>query len=471
VIGELILKELHDDLLSLRFQVGFLLALVLVSVSAFVLSTNYQRERSEYFQRLHQEDDFLRKYAHLNRLGPVLRARRPPSPIVLVRGLPNEAGIETLDSHPMLELFPPMDLTSIVAIILSLFGIVLGFDAINGEKERGTLRLILSHRLRRFDVAIAKWASGMIVLVIAFVAAVLVGLIIVRLRSGVEWTRDDWLSFAATCIVSLLYSGIFFSLALTLSALFQRSSISVLASLLAWVCFVLIVPNISPYIAAQIVRVPSRAALERDLQYITSEERDELGRALAGKVREKYKTSFGFGEIASEELKRRVATDPAFARLFEQFRKEIEAAWEEANRLQGEKARRMQEAYDSLTKRQFLLSKRLSYASPLPPLIYASTELSLTGFGSREQFGIQAREYSRTLRDYAWARFHEEQRKTPAFSWNDFLDVSTRPRFTYIPSPFAERLAAALPFAGMLAGWNLLFLTVAVVASLRFDVR
>jgi len=447
VIGELILKELHDDLLSLRFQVGFLLALVLVSVSAFVLSTNYQRERSEYFQRLHQEDDFLRKYAHLNRLGPVLRARRPPSPIVLVRGLPNEAGIETLDSHPMLELFPPMDLTSIVAIILSLFGIVLGFDAINGEKERGTLRLILSHRLRRFDVAIAKWASGMIVLVIAFV------------------------SFAATCIVSLLYSGIFFSLALTLSALFQRSSISVLASLLAWVCFVLIVPNISPYIAAQIVRVPSRAALERDLQYITSEERDELGRALAGKVREKYKTSFGFGEIASEELKRRVATDPAFARLFEQFRKEIEAAWEEANRLQGEKARRMQEAYDSLTKRQFLLSKRLSYASPLPPLIYASTELSLTGFGSREQFGIQAREYSRTLRDYAWARFHEEQRKTPAFSWNDFLDVSTRPRFTYIPSPFAERLAAALPFAGMLAGWNLLFLTVAVVASLRFDVR
>jgi len=37
MIKELILKELRDHLLSLRFQVGFLLVFVLLSTAAFVL--------------------------------------------------------------------------------------------------------------------------------------------------------------------------------------------------------------------------------------------------------------------------------------------------------------------------------------------------------------------------------------------------------------------------------------------------
>ena len=75
MIRDLLLKETHDHLLSLRFQVGLALALVLVSVSAFVLSTQYQRERADYERRLSQEDAFLRQYAHVNRL----RHGRPPA--------------------------------------------------------------------------------------------------------------------------------------------------------------------------------------------------------------------------------------------------------------------------------------------------------------------------------------------------------------------------------------------------------
>jgi hypothetical protein len=247
--------------------------------------------------------------------------------------------------------------------------------------------------------------------------------------------------------------------------------VSVLVNLFVWVVLVLVVPNLSPYVAAQIVRIPSVAALQRDLQYLTSEERDELGRAAQRKVEEKYKLLIRFGDRASEEIKHRVETDPEFRRLYDQFQKEIEAAWGEVNRQQQEKAARLVEGAEARTRSQFQLSKKLSYASPLPPLVYASTELSVTGFDSRDQFDRQAGAYNRALRQYAQARYREEQQKNPAFSWNDFLDLSTRPRFTYVPPPFAERFASALPFVAFLVGWNLLFFTTAIISFLRFDVR
>jgi ABC-type transport system involved in multi-copper enzyme maturation permease subunit len=468
---ELILKELRDHLLSLRFQVGFLLALVLVSTAAFVLSTEYQRESHELFERQRQEDAFLAKYSHLNRLGAVVRVGRPPSPIILVPGLPRDAGVETLNANPMPELFPPAGLESIVGVVFSLLGIVLGFDALNGEKERGTLRLMLANRLRRFEVVAAKRVGGMLVLAVALAAAMLAAALIVLVRTGVHWSPDDVSSFLALGVASLLYVGVFFCLALAFSTLTSRSSVSVLASLFAWVVLVFGVPNLSPYVAAQFVRVPSIAALERDLQYITSEERDQIGNAESRKVLEKYKVQYHFGSIAPAETKRRLETDPEFRRLYEQVSKEVEAVWADVNRRQDAKAERLQEAWQGRARSQFQLSRKLSYLSPFPPFAFAATELSLTGFRSREQFDQQASAYQNTLWTYAWARYHEEQAKNPAYDVNDFMDVSTRPRFTYAPPHFSERLAEALPFGVMLAGWNLAFFATAVLGFLRFDVR
>ena len=49
---------------------------------------------------------------------------------------------------------------------------VLGFDLVNGERERGTLRLVLSNQVRRSTLLAAKWAGGMLVLVVAFVTSI-----------------------------------------------------------------------------------------------------------------------------------------------------------------------------------------------------------------------------------------------------------------------------------------------------------
>lgn len=493
---QLVLKELRDYLLSLRFQIGLLLALVVVSVSAFVLSAEYRRENHEYWQRLQQNEDFLSKYSHLNRDGNVLEPARPPSSLVLVEGLPDPANAQTLDSNPMPDLFRPADLTTAVGFIFSLLGIVLGFDAANGEKERGTLRLMLSNHLRRFDVIAAKWAGGMLVLMVALAAAWLAATVIVRIESSAHWDAADFGSLLALWGFALLYSAVFFTLALAFSTLSARSSVSVLASLFTWVLLVFVLPNISPYVAAQVVRVPSLAALQRDIQYITSEERDNLGREGTAKVYEqigcvwvsswqaecsssaasggpsrKFTLEYTDMREPSEAMKQRIANDAAFRDFYERLRKAIEKVWADVNQQQQARADQLQAAWRARADSQFNLSKQLSYTSPFPPFVYAATDLSLTGFMSRRHFDQQVGAYSEALDKYLWARYHEEEAKNPSFSVDDFLDVSTRPRFTFVPPRFAQRLAEVMPFALMLGGWNVAFFALAILGFLRFDVR
>ncbi len=489
---ELLRKELRDHLLSQRFQVGLLLALVLVSASSFVLSLRYRRETREFSQRVLQTHDFLSKYSHLNRVGGVLQPVKPPSPFVLVEGLPDPTNARTLDSNPLPDLFRPADLAALVAYVFSLLAIVLGFNAINGEKERGTLRLILANPLRRFEVIIAKWAAGMVVLTAALAAAWLVASLVVLIESGTHWTGADALSLTALWFFSMLYCGVFFTLALAFSSLLSRSSVSILASIFSWMLLVFVLPNVSPYVAAQFVRVPSLAALQRDLQYTTSEERDELGRrAMRQMLAEsgcasldsqqvecprpggQGKVNFELGDFfgPSEAIRRQIATDPGFRQVYEQLAKESEQVWGEVNRKQEEKADRLRAAWRAKADRQFGLSMRLSCTSPLPPFVYASTDLSLTGLVTRRRFERQVRAYYDVLEKYLWTRYHEEQAKNPAFTINDFLDVGSRPRFTFVASSLSERVVDVLPFAAILGAWNLAFFMFAVLGFFAFDVR
>ena len=146
--------------------------------------------------------------------------------------------------------------------------------------------------------------------------------------------------------------------------------------------------------------------------------------------------------------------------------------WAEANRIQGAKARRVYEAYNAIAGRQFEMAERISYASPVPPLVYATTELTATGFSARRAFEEQNSAFSRgPFSEYIQKRYKEEQQKNPAYGWNDFMDMSTRPRFVYHAPPLADRFDEARSYLGMLAGWNLALFAAALLAFLRFDVR
>jgi ABC-type transport system involved in multi-copper enzyme maturation permease subunit len=359
----------------------------------------------------------------------------------------------------------------ITTLIFSLLGVVLGFDAINGEKESGTLRLIVSNQVARSSLLTAKWLSGVIVLGSVLLITILWGALIIQVRSNIVWRRDDWLSMALILLVSLAYVTVFYSIAFFCSTVVQRSPISALAGIFSWVVLVLIVPNTSPFIAAQFVPLPSIGALERDLEYITSEERDELGRRLQASVDEKYPDLNHVRVLPREERSEELQRNPRLMEMYRRWNQEVSAAWDEANRIQNEKKDRLGEDFEQKSRQQFNLSKKISFFSPMPPYLYAVTDLALTGFDTRERFLEQGENYLDTLHRYSRNRLEEEKNRDPSFGWNDFIDLSNRPRFQFDPGSLGSRVNPVLGGIGLLLAWNLVLFLLSWLRFLRFDVR
>src|SRR4030065_2535657 len=141
-------KETRTNILSCRLRVSFPLLFVIVAVTSLVLPGDYLRRQDEYSQRQAELEHYLQNYAHFNRIGNILQAAQPPIPFqTLVRGLTAEVNLEQFDNDPLPVMFPLIDLSFIVTILVSLMALLLFYDAGCGEKEDGTLKLMLANGL------------------------------------------------------------------------------------------------------------------------------------------------------------------------------------------------------------------------------------------------------------------------------------------------------------------------------------
>jgi ABC-type transport system involved in multi-copper enzyme maturation permease subunit len=69
------------------------------------------------------------------------------------------------------------------------------FDAICGEKERGTLKVLLSNSVPRDLVLLGKWIGGYISLAIPFLIALLGGIAYVYITGALQFKGkfcNDW---------------------------------------------------------------------------------------------------------------------------------------------------------------------------------------------------------------------------------------------------------------------------------------
>jgi ABC-type transport system involved in multi-copper enzyme maturation permease subunit len=189
----LIAKEMRAHLMSFRFLASFVILFVIVVVTAAVLTGDYVRKLDEFSARQAELDRYLRSYAHFNRIQNVLRPAQPPIPFLsLVRGLTADVNMEAFDDDPLPVMFPLIDLTFIVTILVSLVALILTYDAVSGEREEGTLKLMLANGLPRARILLAKIAGGMATLLIPFLVSTAVGLFIILLYPRVAWKGADF---------------------------------------------------------------------------------------------------------------------------------------------------------------------------------------------------------------------------------------------------------------------------------------
>ncbi|WP_017773601.1 ABC transporter permease [Paraburkholderia kururiensis] len=127
-------------------------------------------------------------------------------------------------------------LVSLTIYLLPLIALILGFDALVGERERGTLNLLLSYPINRVQLLLGKYAG----LAAALTCATLAGFGLAGIVIAVRAPAADWYQYAGFVISAVLLGWVFLSLAVSASVFCaSRTSASGVAIGL-WFFFVLV---------------------------------------------------------------------------------------------------------------------------------------------------------------------------------------------------------------------------------------
>ncbi len=477
MLKTIVSKELLDQMSSLRFITGLILSLVVTVTATVILTNNYEQEQDDYRMRISMQDDFLSNYAHTNRINPMIQPEKPPSRFKpLIMGLADDADLGSFDDNPLPLLFPPLDLIFIVTIIFSLMAILFGYDSICGEREKGTLRLMLSGNLSRAKLLLGKWLGGTLALTIPFILSLIIGLLYIIIHPSIMWSAGDWLTILLLVIASISYISLFYLLAITISSFSHSSSFSVLTSLFIWVLLVLAVPNLSPYLSAQFFHIPSVNRVEKEMNRLRGIERDELGRQMQQDLDQRYRREHPqfwnwYANASQDEIRKRVATDAQFAEQYQQYRNDESGVWREANRIQGEKAQVLRRDLEMKAGVQTWVAKHIACLSPYADFVYLATDLTGTGLEGNKNFRQQFGQYYQRFQEYLDGKVEEAQATDPTFNSNDFIDLSDRPRFSYKIESLSGRLATVLPYWGILLLCNIILYLLSFTVFQKYDIR
>lgn len=272
----LVKKELLNNLLSFRFIVSSVIVVLIMIISTVVLMQDYAKKHDAYIQNLKAHyDEANDKDNYLELMFSGIGADRPPVPLqVFYTGVeknPNRSSMifpffkprfmGELNINPVFPLFPVMDILFVVSIVLSLIAFVFSYDAVCGERERGTLKLLMSYSVPRDKIILAKWIGGYISLAIPYITGAVIATMIVYLNPRISYDGQEWLAYALTVVVSLVFIGVMYSVGIFVSVWSKRGATSISILLFLWVVFVLMIPNAVPFIVDKIKPIDSYSSV------------------------------------------------------------------------------------------------------------------------------------------------------------------------------------------------------------------
>jgi Cu-processing system permease protein len=127
-------------------------------------------------------------------------------------------------------------LVSLVIYLLPLIALILGFDAIVGERERGSLDLLLSMPLTRFELLLGKFLG----LSAALTCSTVAGFGLVGLLLADKLPAQAWFHYGGFILSSVLLGMAFLSLAVAVSVFASDRTRASGTAIALWFFFVLV---------------------------------------------------------------------------------------------------------------------------------------------------------------------------------------------------------------------------------------
>ena len=463
----IIRKELLDHLRSVQFAVLLAASVLLFAANGLVFVQQYSRLNVEYRLHVAQEEQ------HPSTVGTSLY-RSPNSLLFMAEGggksVPQGYGLSpklTLSPFPAgttnfkMPDIPELDWSFIVKIVFSLYVILLGFEAVSGEKERGTLRLVLSNPVGRLKLLTGKYLAIMASAAIPLAAGLLISVIVIGVFLPGVMGAPNVVRIAFFFILALAYLSLFAFMSLLLSSLISRSALVLLVLLAFWIFSAFFVPDTSSILAQRFSKVPSEYAMAKLLG--PTMQKEVFSRI--DKVVERIQK----GELKTEK----------------DALEESDRAFEEGQ----DSVRKLYDDYDNAMRERADLAQRISRASPAALFQYAAEAVSGTGPNAESRFLRDVRNYSRTYDDYILKKVGKVVGTSP---WSFSTGATLNGKYIHLQSPFPQeysgdksdfpRFSESRPslvdglhdglwdIAGLLV-WNILLAGLAFSVFLRTDVR
>lgn len=485
----ILLKEIREYLLNPRSIITAVVSAALILLALFNGYNHYELvvKDAESSNTLAREDaSSAENYDDLAQEG-IRVARVPDRLMIFDLGISSAVGGKSVvkvanrprsegsryNADPVLAAFGELDLTFIVSIILSLFALLYSYNLISGERELGTLRMVVANSVKRSSIITGKVLGAYFSLAMTFLIPLIAGLTILMIFADFSFSAGEWLRIGLMLLMTLLYLFVFVVIGAAISALTRRSSISFLLALTVWVFSVAIIPRLAVH-AAELLS-PSFSTDEINSEVLA------FRRGRFFKIGRYYKEYFD-------------ANPTKYINLQGAMGKAMRYVSTKINQVQMEFEDKLYGEIQAKRKYMFATSKNLSLISPTCAYAFAMHTLADTGPEMLEHFEQDLLQYRLLFKNYIASvenpvsinlqqltdrlgfRFSVGKggniQITPiAKQEPPKLDLGALPGFESSPADRDQVLSGILSNFAAITFFALLFFATAFVAFLRYDVR
>ncbi len=486
MLATMINKELRSIIRSSKFTGTFLVCTLLILLSFFTGIKEYKESVRRFEAASQLVTQQLQQQTSWARLQT--KAYRRPDPMnIFVSGLEYDIGRwsgvaagstaklknSIYSDESIYAIFRVIDFTFIVQFVLTLFAILFTYNAVSGEREDGTMRLVFSNPVSRTWYLLAKCAGAWLALVIPLCIPILLGILMVLL-SGVPLTADHWVKIGLVMALSLLLFTFFIILGVLVSLLTRRPAVSLLVSLVVWVLFVLIVPRVGVMSAGKLVNVPRVAEIEARISGYAQQRWEEFYQGMEGRFVQMHDQDGTGLEMDDEKLWEIMQVEDS-------LRKKVEKDIVQYD-LKVREDLRQRKGW------QEHLALNISRLSPAAAYQLGVMSLGGTGLNVKDRYEEAINDYRSRLVQFADRKQAESGDLTGRMislaitdSSSQFnmtgsrekrsLDLTGMPRFTPPVITLADALFPAVTDFGILALYSILTFLGAFVVFLRYDLR
>jgi ABC-type transport system involved in multi-copper enzyme maturation permease subunit len=510
-------KEFQNNIVTPGFIIGLLLCLLLIPYTVYTGIKTYENLLTQYEQDLKDAERVYNESQVFKQVNPLIV--RPISPLsIFSNGISEQIGskvklnnkqkpvfssdIVSLNENSFLTGFMSLDFTTVLAILLSLLGVLFSYDILSRERENGTLKLALSNSISRSAFYFGKITGIFLTLMPIILICFLLILIIIQLSPSVRFSMGDYGRIGILLLMSVIYFAFFIFLGGFISSCTKSSTSSIIINLFIWCFLMFLLPNTAAFLGKNLAKIQDYKQLEHNTGMIDKEFLNVQAPEIENILKRENLALEGYNYASGRDWDggSLILFTPRTTMEYERRKKELVNPVILDN---SDKKWPVQSAYLQELYRQEKTVRYLSCLSPSEIFKQLGSSLCKTGMESEIHFMDQVRQFQDVFYGYflqnkiysSYAFFTPQKESDFPENWEEaqnnvtvwketakpestfdfssfgYIDTSGFPKFKYVqPTIGSDLISRIYLLAGILIACTLLF-GLSFRSFLRYDVR